>query len=326
MTNSPNPEPPRRKKLDSDEKIAIAFVFLTIGGILWWGLSNGRGIDFLTRQKLFAPTRSQPTAWQRFEQPEEESSSTVAPQVGTTRSATPESVENRVRRSPLSQEQNRLAVAVGVPIASQLNLDTKKQTPPQENRLQNVPRDRWYYPFVAGLSSQQLASLSEGTFEPGQPITRAQMADAIDGAFNVPLQSNPIPFKDVPSDKPIAEDIDNTVQKGFMKGYSRYSFRPQENIPRYQILVALATGLNLKPTQDPQQTLKVYQDASEIPAWAVEKVAAATEKRLVVSYPNTKRLNPNQPATRAEAAAMLYQGLVNLGNVEPVESPYIVSP
>ncbi|NJO93605.1 MAG: S-layer homology domain-containing protein [Hydrococcus sp. RM1_1_31] len=330
MTNSPNPEPPRRKKLDSDEKIAIVFVFATIGGILWWGFSNGSGINFIDRQKLLAPSKSQPTARQQILEQPEESSSTVITKSESATIAVPE-FDNTSVRSQRSQKQNesrqnRLAFSAAVPITSQLNLKPTNPTIPEKNTFQDVPRDRWYYPFVEGLSSQPLiASLSEGTFEPDKPITRAQMANAIDRAFNVPLQSNKIAFKDVPQGEPMAEDIDKAIQKGFMKGYSRDNFRPQENIPRYQVLVALATGLNLKPTKDPQQTLKVYEDASEIPLWAVEGVAAATEKGLVVNYPDPTLLNPSQSATRAEAVAMIYQGLVNLGKVAPVQSPYIVS-
>jgi hypothetical protein len=53
-------------------------------------------------------------------------------------------------------------------------------------------------------------------------------------------------------------------------------------------------------------------------------VAAATERRLVVNYPNIRLLNPNQVATRAEVAAILYQGLVSTGQVAAISSPYIV--
>ena len=45
-----------------------------------------------------------------------------------------------------------------------------------------------------------------------------------------------------------------------------------------------------------------------------------------MSHPDVKILNPNQPATRAEVAAIFYQALVKLGQVEQVSSEYIVSP
>ncbi|OKH18369.1 hypothetical protein NIES593_22245 [Hydrococcus rivularis NIES-593] len=340
MSNSPNPEPPRRRNLDSDEKIAIIFVLATIGGILWWGLGSGSGIKFFNNQsQLFARSRSQPTAQPEQPRPtvtltEEKPATTESPEASQKKAEQP----SQLFEAPQHRQTNRQGQAssplLALPILSasqpspQPIPTPKSQEPSLQLKIafQDVPRDRWDYPFIEGLSSKQLIDgVSENTFEPDRPITRAQMASLIDRAFDSSSQAIEIEFKDVPQGDPIASDIEKAIGKGFMKGYSRNSFRPQENIPRYQVLVTLAAGLNLKPTKDPQQTLKVYEDASEIPAWAVGQVAAATEKGIVVNYPNTKFLNPNQPATRGEAAAMIHQALVNLGKVEPVQSPYIVS-
>ncbi|MGL5874451.1 MAG: S-layer homology domain-containing protein [Xenococcaceae cyanobacterium] len=194
-----------------------------------------------------------------------------------------------------------------------------------ELAFNDVPNTFWAYPFIEGLRNKQLITgISESNFEPDKPITRAQMASLIDQAFDLPSQQKTIEFKDLPVNDPATNDIEKAIQKGFMRGYTPDSFRPQENIPRYQVLVALATGLNLKPTKDPKQTLDRYDDTAKIPKWALNSVAAATEKGLVVNYPNTKLLNPDRPATRAEAAAMMYQALSNLGKVEKLQSEYIV--
>jgi hypothetical protein len=45
---------------------------------------------------------------------------------------------------------------------------------------------------------------------------------------------------------------------------------------------------------------------------------------VVVNYPDVDQLRPDQPATRAEVAALLYQALRTTGQVPPLESPYIV--
>lgn len=61
-----------------------------------------------------------------------------------------------------------------------------------------------------------------------------------------------------------------------------------------------------------------YADANKIPQYAVGDVAAATEKNIVVNYPNTKVLNPTKPATRGEITALIYQTLVSQGKIEPI--------
>jgi hypothetical protein len=63
-----------------------------------------------------------------------------------------------------------------------------------------------------------------------------------------------------------------------------------------------------------------YTDAKNIPQYAVDDVAAATQAGIVVNYPNTKILNPNQPATRGTIAAFIYQALVNQGRLEPLSN------
>jgi hypothetical protein len=91
------------------------------------------------------------------------------------------------------------------------------------------------------------------------------------------------------------------------------------------VLVALASGLELKPHTNPQQTLKIFKDANQIPPWAIEGVATATEAGLVVNYPDKNTLNPNQTATYGEVSSMIYQGLVYQKKAQPIASDYIVN-
>jgi hypothetical protein len=198
---------------------------------------------------------------------------------------------------------------------------TETQPTPSTPKLafNDVPKQYWAYPFIVGLNNKQLITgVSEDNFEPDRPITRAQMASLLNQAFDLPPQQNQIQFRDISAGDPATDDIEKAIQKGFMKGYSQDTFRPQEQIPRYQVLVALATGLNLKPSQDPKDILKSYPDADKLPAWALNQVAAAAEKGLIANQLNTSLLDPDKPATRAEAAVMMYQALVNLGKVEKI--------
>ena len=70
-----------------------------------------------------------------------------------------------------------------------------------------------------------------------------------------------------------------------------------------------------------------FSDNQELPQWSLEQVAAATEAGLAINRPdfNLTSLKPNEPATRAEVAAMIYQTLAKLGKVPQIESQYIVA-
>ena len=189
----------------------------------------------------------------------------------------------------------------------------------------------WAYPFVKRMSDRALVPdfTEDQDFEPDKLITRAGMATLISQAFdNKPENENIKKFNDVTNQNAIAEDVDEAVRMGFMQGYSDNEFRPLENIPRYQVLVTLATGLGLKPSQDADLILQQFDDGSDIPDWAKQQVAAAAEANLIVNRPNvaSNSLSPNESATRAEVAAMIHQALVRTGKLEPIESEYILQP
>ena len=194
--------------------------------------------------------------------------------------------------------------------------------------LSDVSEDYWAYPFLEKLGEEKLLPDST-SFEPDAFITRAGMASFISHAFKDSLETEaPKQFKDVPAENnDLVTDINKAVAMGFMNGYSDETFIPEDNIPRYQVLVALATGLKLEPSGNADTILQNFTDRDELPEWSLDKVAAATEAGLVVNRTgfNPTSMNPNEPATRAEVAAMIYQSLSKSGEVTPIESPNIVS-
>jgi hypothetical protein len=96
-----------------------------------------------------------------------------------------------------------------------------------------------------------------------------------------------------------------------MSGFPNGSFQPNRQIPRLQVLLALATGLNLQPKQPAAQVINQYQDADQIPKYAADKIAAAIEAGLVLDDNNAKRLSPEKLATRAEVATLVHKALDN---------------
>ena len=100
--------------------------------------------------------------------------------------------------------------------------------------------------------------------------------------------------------------------------------KPEQSIPRVQVFVALANGLQFG--EGNLSILATYKDGSTIPTYAAGFVAAATQRRIVVNYPALTQLNPNRDATRAEVAAIVYQALVNAGKADPIPSNFVVTP
>ncbi len=200
--------------------------------------------------------------------------------------------------------------------------------PPVTNPPAGGPGDikaHWAEAFIQALVSRQfITGFPDGSFKPENILTRAQFAAILAKTFDLPAKRQPIAFSDVPSDFWGAAAIAKANAMGFISGYPDGTFRPGQNLTRVQAIVALTSGLGL--TGGPISVLATYTDRAGIPSYAVDSVATATQRRMVVNYPNVKQLNPNRDMTRAEFAAILYQALVTINRGETIASSYIVEP
>ncbi len=189
----------------------------------------------------------------------------------------------------------------------------------------DVPSNYWAAPFIRELAARGvIVGFEDGTFRPEQLVTRAQAASMVTKAYNRPVVRPAIQFVDVPPTNWAAVPIQRAYTMGFMAGYPGNVFRPNENIPRSQFLVSISSGLGYAPTGSVDSTLGIFADANTIPQFARNGIAAATQRRIVVNFPDIRLLRPNEATTRAEAAAFLFQALVSTGQVQPIQSPFIV--
>lgn len=327
MTNLPPPDPRSSQTdvLGFDEFIGILVAFSTIGGILFWSVSHRNQGFNITSLLSSSPTSSEPT---QTPTPGATASSVAVLPVPT---VAPTDSPQALILVP-SPAQIRPGIPLLIPLPIQTPVPTPSPTPVAPSTpapakpvsFIDVPQDYWARPFIDALSARGIVNgLTTGYFQPDKPVSRAEFAAMLQQAFDKTPGQTTTEFKDVPSNLWAAPAIDKATKTGFLNGYPGNIFQPQQQIPRVQVLVALATGLNLTAKSLPSQTLQTYQDAAQIPKYAVEKIAAATETGLVVDYPNQKVLNPNQNATRAEVAAMIYQALVHAGKAQPIQSQYI---
>jgi uncharacterized surface protein with fasciclin (FAS1) repeats len=219
-------------------------------------------------------------------------------------------------------------IVISAPASSQTPVPSATPSPATPSptstvNLSDVSSDYWARPFIQALAENNVISgFPDGTYRPNQPVTRAEFAALIQKAFSTQNRVRQLSaggFSDVPANYWAAAAIQNAYETGFLAGYPGNVFRPNQEIPRVQGIVALSSGLGLTGG-DTSTLTNYYNDASAIPEYAVGSVAAATVGNLVVNYPDVKQLNPQQSLTRAEAAALLYQALVKQGRVQPIAS------
>lgn len=200
----------------------------------------------------------------------------------------------------------------------------------QSTQFSDVSSSYWARDFIAQLSQRNIiAGFPDGTFKPDDPVTRSQFAAMLNKAnqyFQKSTVRSGTSFVDVASNYWANSAIQTAYTTGFMAGYPGNIFRPEQNIPREQVLVSLANGLNYAASTPTATLLNYYNDASNISSYARDPIAAATDNRLVVNYPDLHTLNPVRNATRAEVAAFIYQALVKQGQAQAISSNYIVNP
>jgi S-layer homology domain len=195
-----------------------------------------------------------------------------------------------------------------------------------EINFTDITENYWAKTFIESLASRGIIKgFSDTTFRPEEPVTRAQFAAMLSKAFPREKTRDATEFSDIPSKYWAREVIQESYRYGFLNGYPGNLFKPEEKITKEQVLVALSNGLKYAAPDSVDTVLSYYNDNSQISDYAKTAIAAATNNKIVVNYPQINELKPQKQATRAEVTALIYQALVNNQEVVAINSPYIVN-
>jgi hypothetical protein len=337
MTDIPpsDPKSSQRNTLGFDEFLAILVAFSTIGLILFLSFSRKDSSWNINGLLLPSPTSSAPPVTPVS--PSQQVVPFIVPSVKPTVTPSPTDqdtfedelppVSNFAPDQSQAEDESTSSATITRQQYSVVAPGEKLPTIPPPLAFTDVPSEFWGRRFIDVLSSRGITKgFPDYSFRPNQPVTRAEFAAILQQAFGKRVDSSSTTnFKDVSAQFWAIPAINQSISTGFLKGYPDKTFQPEQKIPRVQVLVALASGLNLKVPSSPDKLLSVYKDAKEIPKYALDKVAAATESSLVVNHPDPQTFAPNQEATRAEVAAMVHQALVRIGKLQPIKSQSIVT-
>lgn len=208
----------------------------------------------------------------------------------------------------VARDLDRLEAEVGRTMSTPPKIDTANASADT--------RGHWAEQYIALLQKRgTIGGFPDGSFKPNDFITRAQFAAIATRALNLPPAGRPANFKDVPAKYWGANAISQVSDAGLVTGFPDGSFRPEDKITRAQALVILAKALQ-NPNAD-AQGLQRYKDGNTVPTWALPSVAKAANAGIIVSYPDSGSIKPNELATRADVAALTYQTMASLGEKLP---------
>lgn len=145
------------------------------------------------------------------------------------------------------------------------------------------------------------------SFDPAAPVSRAEFAAMIMRALGLSAEAK-ASFADVSEDAYYFDAVAMAERLGIVRGMPDGLFRPDASIARedmmvmtYQALLAAGIAADEQASVD----LTLFADASLISDYAADGIGALAELGIVQGHRNL--LQPQAPATRAEAAALIYR-------------------
>ncbi|MEY3223049.1 MAG: hypothetical protein RLZZ203_1905 [Cyanobacteriota bacterium] len=184
----------------------------------------------------------------------------------------------------------------------------------------DISKKYWAKEYIAELAAMEvIEGFPDGTFRPNAPVTRAELAALLQKIFIKTKVRDAINFRDVPKKYWAYDAIRETYEMGFFTTLGSREFNPTQKLTRLDVLITLAKGLNYRVTGSTANILSAYSDASSIRSEHRDFIAALTENKVIINYPNKKLLKPKKVATRAEVSALLYRAMVSSG--EAAELP-----
>lgn len=113
-----------------------------------------------------------------------------------------------------------------------------KQYDRSDNGFSDVPAGKWYAVAVSTLANAgAIKGYSNGTFQPGKPITRAEFVTILTGIYGVNT-SKGMPFADVGSAW-CHDAVATAYANGWVGGYADGTFHPNQTITRAEAVTIL---------------------------------------------------------------------------------------
>ena len=152
---------------------------------------------------------------------------------------------------------------------------------------------------------------SETEFVPNGNLTRGMIVTILYRSEGEPAINRGISFQDVDMDAYYANAVVWAQQNGIIKGISETEFAPDNNVTREQLAAimfryAQFNGMDAVTTEENL----CFEDATYISEYAVSAMNWSVGKNYIFSRTEGK-INPQEPATRAEVAAFIHRFMEN---------------
>lgn len=180
-----------------------------------------------------------------------------------------------------------------------------------EPLFDDVKPDSKFFDSLAYLKKNGvIGGYDDNTFRPYQELSRGELIKTIVAAkrqFPLALNYNNC-FKDVGNEW-YAPAVCLAKEKGWVNGYGDNTFHPTETLNKVEALKMIMEAFDIKETPDSISPANNFADLDR-DAWYYGYVKVALERNLLDENPNLEFFKPEDPATRGEAAQIIYRVLL----------------
>lgn len=170
--------------------------------------------------------------------------------------------------------------------------------------------DNWAKDYITQwINDGIISGYEDGTFKPNSNITRAEFVKLINKSMGF-SEKGELSYKDVNQNDWFYADIQIASKAGYIIGYNKDKFAPNNPITREQ---ATAILVRIKDLAENTDAISKFNDKEKISEWAKGLVGAAVELEYINGYTDGT-FRASNSLTRAEAVNIL-NSVVNYKNV-----------
>ncbi|MDD3766175.1 MAG: S-layer homology domain-containing protein [Eubacteriales bacterium] len=172
----------------------------------------------------------------------------------------------------------------------------------------DVAQDFWAWEYIVSLKSRGILNgTSPNKFEPNRDITRAEFLKLIISISNIDLDNDAkVPFEDIDASAWYAPYVKTAYKLGIINGVEKNRFGVDESVRRQDIAVIITRLFDYKDMLLPHKVSAAeFLDIQDLSSEAKESISSL-QSAGVLSGKNEGEFSPNQSATRAEVAKIIY--------------------
>ncbi|MBU8905965.1 S-layer homology domain-containing protein [Desertibacillus haloalkaliphilus] len=174
-------------------------------------------------------------------------------------------------------------------------------------RFSDIDSEHWAYGGVIALNDRHIITgFTDGSFQPGVSITRAQAATMLVRELGLDTENRPAPdFNDVRATSGYYDVIATVADEGLLTGKAEKTFAPNESLTRAEMAVIMQRAYNLVGETEEQ-----FSDVNT-EHWAHGAINTLAANDLAGGYPDGT-FGPSNEITRAEFSVLMYRVIDDL--------------